>query len=62
MSDYTICYVEDDAEFWVVLGKQMTGPFQTHAAAWRWIDRQEGEPVSKNEDTAEWISEKWLKN
>jgi hypothetical protein len=32
--------------------------FQNHAAAWRWIDRQEGEPISRAEHVEEW---KWGK-
>lgn len=29
------------------------GPFDTNAAAWRWIERHEGEPVSASEKRAE---------
>lgn len=32
----------------------------THAAAWRWIDRQAGEPISPAEKESEWISDKIL--
>ena len=28
--------------------------FATCAAAWRWIDRREGEPISKSEQRTEW--------
>jgi hypothetical protein len=34
------------------------GPFATHAAAWRWIDRAENEPISRAEDVADWIARK----
>jgi hypothetical protein len=29
--------------------------FPTNAAAWRWIDRHEGEPISRAENVSEWI-------
>ena len=28
--------------------------FDTNAQAWRWIDRQSNEPVSRSEDTGDW--------
>lgn len=34
--------------------------FATNAQAWRWIDRQEGEPISRAEDVADWVSHKIL--
>ncbi len=33
----------------------LAGPFSTNAEAWRWIDRQTGQPVSRAEDKAEWV-------
>lgn len=36
------------------------GWFRTNAAAWRWIDRREGAPISRSEDVAEWIWGKTL--
>lgn len=33
--------------------QRVAGPFPTHAAAWRWIDRHDQEPVSKDE--AKWM-------
>src|SRR5262249_37305326 len=30
-------------------GNVLAGPFKTNAAAWRWIDRQNGEPISRSE-------------
>jgi hypothetical protein len=38
----------------------IAGPFATHAAAWRWIDRHEGEPISRAEHVSEWIVGKIL--
>lgn len=29
--------------------------FETNAAAWRYIDRRDGQVISKAEDTAAWI-------
>jgi len=29
--------------------------FKSNSAAWRWIDRQQGEPISRQENVAEWI-------
>ena len=29
--------------------------FMTNAEAWRWIDRRNGEPISRSEDVAEWF-------
>jgi hypothetical protein len=37
-------------------GAVLERAFQNHAAAWRWIDRQEGEPISRAEHVAEWIA------
>lgn len=36
----------------------VAGPFKTNAEAWRWMDRQEGEPVSRSEKTSEWVFQK----
>jgi hypothetical protein len=36
-------------------GKPVAGPFATHAQAWRWIDRNEGEPISRSELVSEWF-------
>ena len=35
--------------------QEVDGPFDTNAEAWRWIDRQEGQPISQAEKRAEWI-------
>lgn len=32
--------------------------FATNAAAWRWIDRQNNEPVSRSEDVGDWVFNK----
>lgn len=35
-------------------GSVLAGPFETSADAWRWIDRNSGDPISKGEQTADW--------
>ena len=30
----------------------------SNAAAWRWIERQQGAPISRSEHVAEWIASK----
>lgn len=53
---------EVDGQFVVKSSKRGTaqvGPFDTSAEAWRWIDRYNGEPISRAEKTAEYI---WLKS
>ena len=40
-------------------GRAIAGPFATHADAWRWLDRQTGEPISKREDIADWSWQRW---
>ena len=39
-------------------GRLLADGFRSNAAAWRWIDRQEGEPISRAESVAEWIWQK----
>lgn len=34
--------------------------FETNAQAWRWIDRQSNEPVSRSEDTGDWAFNKMV--
>jgi hypothetical protein len=48
--------IVEDAGAWFVTrdGKRIAGPFSTNSAAWRWLDRYQGEPVSRTEQTAEW--------
>lgn len=29
--------------------------FPTNAAAWRWIDRQSNEPISRAEEVGDWV-------
>lgn len=45
---------------WAVMNGSdlLAGPFETSAEAWRWIDRHEGEPISKGESTAQWLWDK----
>jgi hypothetical protein len=33
----------------------LAGPFGSHSAAWRWVDRHSGSPISRSEHVAEWI-------
>jgi hypothetical protein len=40
----------NSGKWFVIFDGAMTGPFTTHADAWRWIDREIGSPVS----AAEW--------
>lgn len=35
-------------------------PFDTRSEAWRWIDRQAGEPISPAEKKSDWIVSKIL--
>ncbi|MEY9780344.1 hypothetical protein ABIA23_001746 [Sinorhizobium fredii] len=46
--------IED--EWFVCRGSErLAGPFKTNGEAWRWIDRHEGEPISRGEDVSEWV-------
>ena len=36
----------------------LAGPFATNAEAWRWIDRQMGQPISPREKVAQWLFDK----
>jgi hypothetical protein len=49
--------VRDDDGKWIVVaaGKVLAGPFDTSSAAWRWIDRCSGEPISPAEKKSDWI-------
>lgn len=33
------------------------GPFNSNTEAWRWIDRQEGQPISKSESRSMFLRE-----
>lgn len=53
--------VKDPAGTWAVVkmdGHVVRAGFATMADAWRWIDRQEGEPISRGEKVSEWIAGK----
>ena len=41
-------------------GVEIAGPFETNAEAWRWLDRRDGEPISRQEKVSEWLNEQWL--
>ncbi|WP_167498762.1 hypothetical protein [Mesorhizobium sp. M2D.F.Ca.ET.223.01.1.1] len=48
---------------WVVMSGAvlLAGPFDDSSSAWRWLDRYEGEPVSRGEQTAEFVFRKmWV--
>jgi hypothetical protein len=49
--------VTQDGNGWDVLDPNgiVLASFPTNAAAWRWIDRHEGEPISRGEAVSEWI-------
>ncbi len=32
--------------------------FDTNAEAWRWLDRQNNEPISRAEDVSDWVFNK----
>jgi hypothetical protein len=34
---------------WFVIKDVIIGPFHTHADAWRWINHNEGESISRSE-------------
>jgi hypothetical protein len=36
----------------------IAGPFYSNCEAWRWLDRHEGEPVSRSEQTSQWLFDK----
>jgi hypothetical protein len=36
-------------------GKLRAWGLASNAAAWRWIDRQSGDPVSRSEKVGEWL-------
>lgn len=45
---------------WFVLYRERredrrAGPFKTNSEAWRWIERYQGEPISKSEERGDWI-------
>jgi hypothetical protein len=51
--------VEENGQWSVTNGAStMAGPFETHAQAWRWIDRQTGSPISRAEHVSDWIVRK----
>lgn len=39
-------------------GDMVAGPFETHREAWRWIDLQQCEPISKTQERHQWAFEK----
>jgi hypothetical protein len=51
----------DDGKWGIFLGLKSkvmrAGPFDTNADAWRWLDRVNGEPISRAEKVAEFIWE-----
>ncbi len=45
-----------DNDWYVLHGDVMiAGPFQTNGEAWRWIDRQSGEPINRAQSVSEWV-------
>lgn len=52
----TVDLTEDNG--WAVLNSQgqvIQAGFESNAAAWRWLDRQQGDPISRSEHVAMWI-------
>jgi hypothetical protein len=54
MSEDTVVVRHDNNWFLEDQGKRIAGPFQTNAEAWRALDRHEGDPVSRSEQTGQW--------
>jgi len=55
--------IPDDFNGWSVIddfGRILAEGFETNVSAWRWIDRLEGEPISRSEHVAEWIAFKGI--
>ena len=52
----------DDKFIVVDGGVTVAGPFDTHAGAWRWIDRAMNEPVGRREAAMDWAARKFLKS
>lgn len=52
--------VENSPRGWFVMDgfSPIAGPFSSNEAAWRWIDRQEGDAVSASEKRGEYMWEK----
>jgi hypothetical protein len=44
---------------WVVtLAGTVVADFNSNAAAWRWVDRQQGQPISRSEHVAQWLADR----
>jgi hypothetical protein len=55
-SSRALTVTQDAAGRWLVTdGRRVLGPFASNAAAWRFVDRHEGEPVSRSEETTDWL-------
>lgn len=55
----TVYRVKGSGSEWIASADdEIIGTFTTNAEAWRALDRHMREPVSKREDTADWISRK----
>ena len=48
VSNRGVYYVEDET------GAKVAGPFESNAAAWRYIDRINNEPISIAEKKSDW--------
>ncbi|PWL18133.1 hypothetical protein DKP76_10465 [Falsochrobactrum shanghaiense] len=50
---------QPDGKYYVAGGAQMlAGPFETHAEAWRALDRMTGDPINPAEKKSQWIASK----
>jgi hypothetical protein len=47
---------------WVVVEDKhvLAGPFETHAEAWRWIDRHDGQSISPHENRSQWSWDRYV--
>jgi hypothetical protein len=50
----------DDGTWQVLAGQTVLAACQTNAEAWRAYDMLANEPISKSEDTADWLASKIL--
>lgn len=53
--------IQRDGKWFAATGEQIhAGPFTSNSEAWRWIDRHEGDPISRAEKTSDWVTEQIL--
>jgi hypothetical protein len=45
-----------DGQWIIIIGRVLEKTFDTNAAAWRFVDRKIGAPISASEAAGDWIS------